>query len=228
MDFTPFMISFKLAFLTTAILFFITIPLAWVLSQSSSKFKPLIQSVCTLPIVVPPTVMGFYILLAFSKNSFLGKFLHDNFGLDLVFSFEGILFASCIYSLPFMFGPLLSGFESLNKNMIEASYLCGKGRLKTITQIALPNIKPSILTAIVITFAHCIGEFGIILMVGGSIEKQTKVASIAVYEFVEILDYKSAHIYSLIMLGMSFLVLFGVYAFNQKQKNKFSEKNDRI
>lgn len=216
-DFTPFYVSFKLAFITTIVLFLLVLPLAWSLSQSKSKFKPLIQSICALPLVLPPTVMGFYILFAFSKNSFVGGFLKEYFNLELIFTFEGLVFASCLYSLPFMFQPLLSGFESLNKNIIEASYLSGKSKFTTLLKVALPNIKPSLLTALVVTFAHTVGEFGIVLMVGGSIEGETKVASIAIYEYAEILDFKSAHVYSAILLVMSFIVLLSVYLFNHKE-----------
>ena len=218
LDFTPFIVSLKLALITTIVLFFVVLPFAWNLSQSKSKFKPLIQSICALPLVLPPTVMGFYILFVFSKNSLIGGFLYEHFGIQLVFTFWGLVFASCIYSLPFMFQPLLSGFESLNKNVIEASYLSGKSKFTTLFKVALPNIKPSLLTALVITFAHTIGEFGIVLMVGGGVSGETKVASIAIYEFSEILDFKSAHIYSFIMLIMSFVVLLSVYLFNQKAK----------
>ena len=209
LDFTPFIVSLKLALITTIVLFFVVLPFAWNLSQSKSKFKPLIQSICALPLVLPPTVMGFYILFAFSKNSLIGGFLYEHFGIQLVFTFWG---------LPFMFQPLLSGFESLNKNVIEASYLSGKSKFTTLFKVALPNIKPSLLTALVVTFAHTIGEFGIVLMVGGGVSGETKVASIAIYEFSEILDFKSAHIYSFIMLIMSFVVLLSVYLFNQKVK----------
>ncbi|NLY04119.1 MAG: molybdate ABC transporter permease subunit [Campylobacter sp.] len=218
-NFTPFYVSFKLAIITTIVLFLIVLPFAWVISQGKSRFKPFVETLCALPLVLPPTVMGFYILFAFSKNSAVGGFLQDTFGISLVFTFVGLVFASCIYSLPFMFQPLLSGFESLNKNIIEASYLSGKGKMATLFLVALPNIKPSVLTALVLTFAHTVGEFGIVLMIGGSIEGQTKVASIAIYEFTELLDYTSAHVYSIIMLFMSFVVLFSVYLFNQKSKN---------
>jgi molybdate transport system permease protein len=137
-----------------------------------------------------------------------------------VFSFEGIVVASCIYSLPFMLQPLQSGMESLNKNIIEASYTLGKSKLITLLKVVLPNIKPSIYTALIITFAHTIGEFGVVLMVGGSIPGVTKVASIAIYEYVENLDYTSAHIYSFILLMLSFIVLFIVNIYNySKRKN---------
>lgn len=216
---TPFFVSFKLAFITTFLLFIVVLPVAYAISGTKNKIKPFIESIAALPLVLPPTVIGFYLLFGFSKNSLIGGFLFENFGIELVFNFNGLVFASCLYSLPFMFQSLLSGFESLNKNIIEASYLSGKSKITTLFCIVLPNIKPSLITAFVITFAHTVGEFGIVLMVGGSIEGKTKVASIAIYEFVEIMDYKSAHIYSAIMLIISFVVLLSVYFFNQKAKS---------
>lgn len=217
-DYAPFMLSFKLALITTLILFVLCMPLAWYLSQTKSKSKPFIEALCTMPLVVPPTVLGFYLLWGLSHNSPIGQFFDEYFGIKLVFNFYGIIIASCLYSLPFMVQPLQSGFESLNKNMIEASYISGKSKFKTVLLIALPNIKPSLLTALIITFAHTIGEFGVVLMIGGSIPNETRVAAIAIYEFVEVLDYKNAHIYSLIMIVMSFITLLAVYLFNGKQK----------
>lgn len=217
-DYLPFLLSFKLAFITTFILFFLCLPLAWYLSQTKSKFKPIIETITTMPLVVPPTVLGFYLLWGLSNNSVIGEFFYQYFGIKLVFNFYGIVIASCIYSLPFMVQPLQSGFESLNKNILEASYLCGKSRLKTVFLIALPNMKPSLLTALIITFAHTVGEFGVVLMIGGSIPNETRVASIAIYEYVEIMDYKNANTYSLIMITLSFFTLLTVYIFNRKQK----------
>ncbi len=217
-DFTPFVLSFKLAFITTVILFVVSLPLAWWLSQTASKTKPFIEALTALPIVLPPSVLGFYILVALSKNSPIGAFFERVFNIDLVFSFSGLVVASCFYSLPFMVQPLQSGFESLNKNMLEASYISGKGVIETILKVAIPNIKPSLLTALIVTFAHTVGEFGVVLMVGGSIPGETKVASVAIYEMVEMMDYKSAHIYSAIMVFISFLTLLGVYLFNRKIK----------
>ncbi|MCK4875848.1 MAG: molybdate ABC transporter permease subunit [Sulfurimonas sp.] len=218
LNFTPFLLSFKLAGLTTLILFVLCLPLAWYLSQTHSKAKPFLEAITALPIVLPPSVLGFYILYALSYNSPIGIFFKESLGVDLVFNFTGLVIASCFYSLPFMVQPLQSGFESLNKNMLEASYISGKGKLTTIMRVALPNIKPALITAIIVTFAHTVGEFGVVLMVGGSIPGETKVASVAIYEMVEIMDYSSAHIYSAIMVIMSFLVLLGVYTFNRKQK----------
>jgi len=220
-DFTPFVLSFKLASITSVILFIISLPLAWYLSQTKSKLKPFLEALTALPIVLPPSVLGFYILILLSQNSPIGAFFNDVFNIKLVFSFTGLVVASCFYSLPFMVQPIQNGFESLNKSMIEASYIAGKSRLTTIFKVALPNIKPALRTAIIITFAHTVGEFGVVLMVGGSIPSDTKVASVAIYEMVETMDYTTAHIYSGIMIVMSFLVLLSVYIFNAKQNKKF-------
>ena len=220
LEFAPFVLSFKLAGITTFILFIMSLPLAWWLSQTKSKSKPIIEAITALPIVLPPSVLGFYILWALSHNSPIGQFFDEVFGIKLVFNFTGLVVASCFYSLPFMVQPLQGGFESLNKNMLEASYISGKSKLITLLRVALPNIKPALISAIIITFAHTVGEFGVVLMVGGSIPEETKVASVAIYEFVEIMDYKMAHIYSAIMVIISFLVLLSVYIFNKRYVKK--------
>ncbi len=217
-DFGPFLLSFKLAGVTTLILFVIALPLSWYLSQTESRSKPVLEALTALPIVLPPSVLGFYILIVLSPNSAVGGFFEDLFGVKLVFTFTGLVVASCFYSLPFMVQPLQSGFEALNKHMLEASYLAGKSKLQTVWYVALPNIKPSLITALIITFAHTVGEFGVVLMVGGSIPNETKVASVAIYEMVEVMEYGQAHIYSAIMVLMSFTVLMAVYIFNHKQK----------
>ncbi len=220
LDFSPFLLSFKLAGVTTIILFIVTLPLAWYLSQTKSKIKPFLEAITALPIVLPPSVLGFYILVLLSQNSPIGSFFSDVFNIKLIFNFIGLVVASCFYSMPFMVQPLQSGFEGLNKNMLEASYIAGKSKFITLLKVALPNIKPSLLTAIIITFAHTVGEFGVVLMVGGSIPNETKVASVAIYEMVEVMDYKLAHIYSAIMVIISFIVLLLVYIFNHKQSKK--------
>ena len=218
LDFAPFLLSFKLAGLTTLILFVLSLPLAWWLSQTHSKTKPFFEAMTALPIVLPPSVLGFYLLVVLSPHSAVGGFFEDLFGVKLVFTFTGLVVASCFYSLPFMVQPLQSGFEGLNKHMLEASYLAGKSTMQTVLKVALPNIKPSLITALIITFAHTVGEFGVILMVGGSIPEETKVASVAIYEMVEMMEYGQAHVYSGIMVAMSFVVLLAVYMFNHKQK----------
>ncbi|GAB6074247.1 molybdate ABC transporter permease subunit [Nautilia lithotrophica] len=220
-DFTPFLLSFKLAFFTTLILLIIGIPFAWFLSSTKSKFKPVLEAVSALPIVLPPSVLGFYLLVFLSQNSPVGKFFEEIFNIKLVFTFEGLVVASSIYSFPFMIQPLQNGFENVPKNIIEASYLSGKSKIQTLFNVILPNMKTSLMTAVIITFAHTVGEFGVVLMVGGSIPGKTEVASVAIYDYVETLDYESAHIYSLIMLAISFMVLLFVYMFNEKQKKRF-------
>ena len=219
-DLTPFWLSFKLASVTVLILFLLGLPLAWWLSQTRSRAKPIIESLTALPIVLPPSVLGFYLLWALSQNAPVGHFFQETFGVKLVFSFAGLVVASALYSLPFMVQPLQSGFESLNPRMLEASYLAGKSRWTTLWRVALPNIKPSLLTALIITFAHTVGEFGVVLMVGGSIPGVTKVASVAIYEQVEVMDYTSAHIYSAIMVAISFVVLLAVYLFSRHSRKR--------
>ncbi|MDY4013365.1 MAG: molybdate ABC transporter permease subunit [Campylobacter sp.] len=218
MDFSPFYLSFKLAFISTLILLVFCVPLAYFLSRVNFKGKSVIEAIISLPLVLPPSVLGFYILVFLSPYSTIGSFFEEHFGIRLVFNFTGLVIASCIYSLPFMFAPLLGAFNSLPKNIIEASYTLGKGRITTMLKIALPNIKPSLLNAIIISFAHTLGEFGVVLIIGGSLSRETKVASIAIYEATEMLDFTTAHIYSGIMLAISFFVLFCVYFFTKKMK----------
>ena len=220
MTFTPFILSFKLAGLTTVLLFVMALPLAWWLSQTRSKIKPFLEALTALPIVLPPSVLGFYILVTLAPDSPVGAFLEHLFGVKLVFTFAGLVVASCFYSLPFMVQPLQNGFESLNKHMLEASYLAGKSKVTTMFKVALPNIKPALITAVIITFAHTVGEFGVVLMVGGSIPGETKVASVAIYEMVEIMEYKTAHIYSAIMVALSLVVLLTVYVVNHRYKQR--------
>ena len=220
-DFTPFVLSFELSFIVTSLLLIIGIPYAWYLSNSRSKIKPFLETVTALPIVLPPSVLGFYLLVFLAPDSFIGKIAKELFNVKLIFSFPGLVVASMIYSFPFMIQPIQSGFENINKNIIEASYLSGKGRIITLFKVILPNIKSSVLTAVIITFAHTLGEFGVVLMVGGSIPGKTEVASVAIYDYVENLEYTKAHIYSAILLIISFIVLFSVYFINYKQKRKY-------
>ena len=219
LEFSPFILSFKLAGITTIILFVLSLPLAWYLSQTKSKSKPIIEAITALPIVLPPSVLGFYILIVLSASSPIGGFFKEVFDIDLVFNFTGLVVASCFYSMPFMVQPLQNGFESINKNILDASYVAGKSTIVTIFKVVLPNMKPALITATIVTFAHTVGEFGVVLMIGGSIPGETKVASVAIYEMVETMDYTAAHIYSGIMVLMSFAVLLSVYIFNNLSKN---------
>lgn len=218
-DWSPLFLSGKLAFVTTIILVILSLPLAYILAYSKSKWKAFFEALIALPIVLPPTVIGFYFLLIFTPNYGLGKLLNDWFNIRLVFSFAGLVVASLFYSLPFMVQPIQNGFSGLPKNLHEASYVLGKSKWETLRYVLLPNIKTSIITGMVLTFAHTIGEFGVVLMVGGSIPNKTQVASSIIYEHVESLNYEVAHTYSAILLVLSFIILVSVYVFNRRQFN---------
>ena len=209
-------LTFKLAAATTALLIFIGIPIAYLLSQSRSRWKPFLEALISMPLVLPPTVLGFYLLLAFSPEGQLGAWLEQAFGLRLVFTFAGLVVGSIFYRLPFMVQPVQSGFENLPRNLAEASYTLGKSRLQTLLRVQLPNIKPSLLTGIVLAFAHTVGEFGVILMIGGNIPGQTRVASIAIYDEVEALNYGLANQYALVLVAFAFSILALVYSINRR------------
>ena len=215
-------LTFELASITTLILLFIGIPLGYFLSQTKSKFKPIIEAIVSMPLVLPPSVLGFYLLLAFSPKNAFGKWLESTFDVRLVFSFEGLIIASIIFSLPFMVHPIQSGFSSLSKSLKEASFTLGKSKLQTILFVLLPNIRSSLLTASVISFAHTVGEFGVVLMIGGNIAGETKVASIAIYDEVEALNYTLANQYALTLFLVTFSILIFVYAINKSMlKSEF-------
>lgn len=214
MNWEPLILTFKLATVTTLVLLLVSLPLAAWLARSRSPLKPVVESLVSMPLVLPPTVLGFYFLIAFSPGNAFGSWLETWLGLRLVFSFPGLLVASVIYSLPFMVHPIQSGLSSLPKSLEEASWVLGKGRLETFFKVLLPNIRPALLTGLVLSFAHTVGEFGVVLMIGGSIPGQTKVASIAIYEEVEAMDYAAAHLYSLILFALSFGILLLVYLVN--------------
>ncbi|MGE4420456.1 MAG: molybdate ABC transporter permease subunit [Sulfurimonas sp.] len=215
-------LTFELAAITTLILLCIGIPLGYYLSQTKSKFKPALEAIVSMPLVLPPSVLGFYLLLAFSPKNSFGAWLDESFGLRLVFSFEGLIVASIIFSLPFMVHPIQSGFSALSKSLQEASYILGKSKFQTLWFVLLPNIKTSLLTGAVITFAHTVGEFGVVLMIGGNIAGETKVASIAIYDEVEALNYGLANQYALTLFIISFVILLFVYAINKSMiKSEF-------
>ena len=214
MDWQPLSLTFRLAFVTTILLFVIAIPLAYWLAYAKNRAKPVIETLISMPLVLPPTVLGFYLLLAFSPNNAFGQWLEANLGLRLVFSFEGLVIGSLLYSLPFMVHPIQSGFANLSPSLKEAAYILGKSRWTTLTRVLLPNIRPSLLTGIVLSFAHTIGEFGVVLMIGGNIPGQTKVASITIYDEVESLNYAAANSYSLILFIITFCILLLVYLVN--------------
>ena len=214
----PIWLTAKLALITTIILFFVAVPLGYWLSYSRFRFKAVIEALISLPLVLPPSVLGFYLLIGFSPENAFGKFLSDYFDLRLVFTFQGLILASVLYSLPFMVNPIFSGLKNLPPALQEASFTLGKSRFVTVTKILLPNIQASLLTGIIMTFAHTIGEFGVVLMVGGSIPEETKVVSIAIYEEVESMNYFNANVYAGILFVFSFLILLTVHLINNKSR----------
>ncbi|MEL6942520.1 MAG: molybdate ABC transporter permease subunit, partial [Bacteroidota bacterium] len=183
-------------------------------AHTSLKIKPVVETIVSMPLVLPPTVLGFYLLLAFSPSSALGQWLEEHFNLRLVFSFEGLVLGSILYSLPFMVHPIQAGFSGLSNSLREAAYVLGKSKMTTLFRVLLPNIKTSLLTGIVLSFAHTIGEFGVVLMIGGNIPGKTKVASITIYDEVESLNYGLANTYSLILFAITFVILLVVYLTN--------------
>lgn len=215
MDLSPILITLKLAAITTLLLVVVGLPLAWWLSKSRSVVKLVVEALVTIPLVLPPSVLGFYLLLVFNPMHGLGKWLHDNFNIQFVFSFPGLVLASVIYSLPFMTGPVKSALQQLPVSISQASYTLGKSQWQTFIRVQLPNIMPSLLTAIVLTFAHTIGEFGVVLMIGGNIPGVTRVASIAVYDAVEQMDYTLAGNYSLLLFSISFVLVLSVSIYNK-------------
>ncbi len=217
-DLSPLWLTLKLAISTSLILFFIAIPLASWLSNKKNFFGIIVQAIVSLPLILPPTVLGFYMLLAFSPANALGRLLENWFDLRVVFSFSGLLIASVIYNLPFMVHPILSGLSSLPNSFKEASYSLGKTRTQTLLKVLLPNIKPSLLTGLVLTFAHAVGEFGVVLMIGGNIPGKTRTASIAIYDEVELFHYDNANSYAGILLVCSFIILVSLYSFRSKKQ----------
>jgi molybdate transport system permease protein len=222
-DWEPLILTLKLALITTLLLLIVSIPLAYWLAYSRIKAKPIVEALVSMPLVLPPTVLGFYLLVAFSPSNAFGQWLDQWLGLKLVFSFEGLVVASIFYSLPFMVHPIQSGFTHLPDSLRDASYVLGKSKITTLFKVLLPNIKPSLLTGIVLAFAHTIGEFGVVLMIGGNMPGKTKVASIAIYDEVESLNYGLANSYSMILFAVTFLILLMVYLVNGGYLKKFWE-----
>ena len=219
-DWNPLLITFKLALITTILLLMIAIPIAYWLANTRSRLKPVAETFVSMPLVLPPTVIGFYMLLALSPSNGFGNWLDEWLGLRLVFSFEGLVLGSIIYSLPFMVHPIQAGFANLSPSLKNASYVMGKSKLTTLIRVLLPNIKPSLITGIILAFAHTIGEFGVVLMIGGNLSGKTRVASIAIYDEVESLNYGAANTYSLILFGITFAILLMVYLINGGYFNK--------
>lgn len=208
-------LTFKLAAVTTFILLLIGIPLAAFLTFSRMRFKSIIETIVSMPLVLPPSVLGFYLLLAFSPASALGSFLTEH-GIRLAFSFEGLVIGSVLFSLPFMVHPIQSALSGVPVSIFEASYTLGKSKFQTMVRVILPSIRHGLISGIVLAFAHTVGEFGVILMIGGNIPGVTRVASIAIYDEVESLNYAMAHQYALTLFVVTFAILLLVYTLNKK------------
>ncbi len=221
-DWQPFLLTLQLSVVTTALLAIIGVPLAAFLAFTRFRFKVIVEAIVGLPLVLPPSVIGFYLLLAFSPAGAVGAWLYNWFNIKLLFTFPGLVIASVVYSLPFMVQPVQAGLQSLPVSLRHASYTFGKSRWQTLLQVLLPCIKPSLLTGIVLSFAHTIGEFGLVLMIGGNIPRQTQTASIAIYDEVESLNYTTAHIYAAVLLLVSFTILLLVYSVRKKLQNSIT------
>ena len=209
-------LTIKLAVSTTVILAIIGLPFSYWLTYTRIKLKPLVEALVSMPMVLPPSVIGYYMLVVYSPRNWFGSWLEQVFSIRLAFSFEGILIASVIFSLPFMVQPLHNGLRALPDSLREASFTMGKSKLITFFRVLLPNIKSSIITAVALTFAHSIGEFGIVLMVGGNMPGETRVASIAIYDEVQSLNFEAANRYALILFLVSLLLLTTIYSVNKK------------
>ena len=215
-DLGPLWLTLHLALVTTAILLVLGTPISWWLATTTSRLKPAVEAVTALPLVLPPTVLGFYLLVILSPTSFLGGLWVDVTGDALTFSFSGLVVASIFYSLPFMVQPLQSAFEMVGRGPMEAAASLRASPLDAFLNVAVPLSARGFLTAAVLTFAHTIGEFGVVLMVGGNIPGRTRVISIAIYEHVETLRYAEAHVLSAGLVAFSFCVLLLIYTFNRR------------
>lgn len=214
----PLLLTIKLAALTTVILLLIGTPIAWWLANTRIRFKPLVEAVVALPIVLPPTVMGFYLLLLLSPTGFIGSWWVELTGSALTFTFTGLVIASVMYSFPFVVQPLQSAFEGVGKDYMEAARTLGASRLDAFFSIAVPLARRGFLTATVLGFAHTLGEFGVVLMVGGNIPGETRVISIAIYDHVEMLNYGKAHVLAGILLGFAFITVLTMYIVNHRDR----------
>ena len=216
MNWTAIALTLKLATLTALILVVVGLPIAYWLSFSRWRWKFLVESVVALPLVLPPTVLGFYILVAIGPHSLFGRLYTDLVGHPLPFTFEGLLFASILYSLPFAVQPFATAFDQVDRRLIEASWTLGVSRVKTFFKLIIPLSVAGVVTGLVLSFAHTLGEFGVVLMVGGNIEGETRTVSIDIYDEVQALNYVGAAKTALFLLAISYSVLLAVYAMNRK------------
>ncbi|MEC7596398.1 MAG: molybdate ABC transporter permease subunit [Pseudomonadota bacterium] len=215
-DISALIVTIRLAIVSTAILVIIGTPLAWWLSQTKIKFKVMIEALIALPLVLPPTVLGFYLLITLGSNGPIGKLLESLGGNSIAFTFSGLVIGSVIYSLPFVVQPLQNSFGSIGKQPLEVASTLGASKLDRFFTVVVPLSRSGFLTASILGFAHTVGEFGVVLMIGGNIPGETGVLSIAIYDHVEAMEYSQAHILSGGLLLLSFLLLICVYVFNRR------------
>ncbi|HXY25997.1 MAG TPA: molybdate ABC transporter permease subunit [Candidatus Acidoferrum sp.] len=216
MSMDSLLLSFRLALCVSAILLVLAMPLAYWLAYSSWRGKFLVESIVALPLVLPPTVLGFYALIAMGPRGPLGKLWIALFGHGLAFTFTGLVIASILYSFPFAVQPLIASFESVDQRLLHASAILGAGKLRTFRRVILPLSLPGVITALVLSFAHTLGEFGVVLMVGGNLAGVTRTVSIDIYDRVQSLEYGAANRMAIILLVISFGVLAAVYAINRR------------
>jgi molybdate transport system permease protein len=216
MSLDAILLSLRLAATVSAILLLIALPVAYWLAFTKLRGKFLLESVVTLPLVLPPTVLGFYALIAMGPRGPVGKVWQSLFGHSLAFTFEGLVLASLLYSFPFAVQPLVASFESLDRRLLDASSVLGASRWRTFARVIVPLSWPGLVTAVVLSFAHTLGEFGVVLMVGGNLPGVTRTASIDIYDRVQALDYAGAHEMALLLLVIAFVVLSIVYGVNRR------------
>ncbi len=212
----PLLLSLKLSSVTTLLLLVLGVPFAYWLVFTRFRWKFLVESVVALPLVLPPTVLGFYLLMAIGANSFVGQWYESIFNKPLAFSFQGLVLGSFLYSLPFAVQPIQTAFNSVDKKLLEASWSLGRSNVYTFFHVILPLSRHGIITGCVLSFAHTLGEFGVILMIGGNIPGITRVASVAIYDEVQSLNYGTANMYAAILLSFSFIILALVYFTNRR------------
>jgi molybdate transport system permease protein len=216
MDWSPLWLTMQLAGVTVIVLLLIGTPVAWWLACTRSRFRTLVEAIVALPIVLPPTVLGFYLLVALGPHGLIGGVWKDLTGSALSFTFSGLVIASTFYSLPFVVQPLHGAFEAVGKKPLEAAWSLGASKLDAFFTVASPMAVRGYLSAVVLGFAHTLGEFGVVLMVGGNIPGVTRVLSITIYDHVEVLEYTQAHFLSAVLLIVSFLILAIVYTINRR------------
>jgi molybdate transport system permease protein len=214
---SPLLLSLKLALVTSGLLFVIGLPVACWLAFTRFRLRFLVEALVALPIVLPPTVLGFYLLLAFGSRGWMGESWQRLTGHTLAFSFEGLVVGSVIYSLPFAVQPFTSALAAVDRRLLAASASLGAGRWRTFWRITFPLALPGIITGIALSFAHTLGEFGVVLMLGGNIAGRTQTASIAIYDNVQMLDYQAAARQSLTLIAISFALLVVIHALNRKR-----------